>query len=206
MDVPQYPVNLIVAGRKCLVVGGGEVATRKVEGLVACGAAVHVVAPAVDAAIKALPVTWEEREYRRGEAGQYRLAFTATDDPAVNHAVFEDGEAAGVWVNSADDPANCSFTLPALVRQGPLLVTVGTSGHSPALAAWLRGRMEEELGPEYVVLARLLSEQREAIRAEGRPTEGLDWQKALDSGMLELVRAGRVEEAKERLQACLSSS
>jgi precorrin-2 dehydrogenase/sirohydrochlorin ferrochelatase len=206
VDAPLYPVNLILRGRRCLVVGGGEVALRKIEGLVGAEAVVHVVAPAVSADVKAQPVTWEERPYRRGEVAGYRLVVSATDDPAVNRTVFEDGEAAGVWVNAADDPANCSATLPAVSRRGPIVVAVSTGGHSPALSAWLRRRADEELGPEYEVLVRLLSDEREAIRAAGRSTEDLDWQKALESGMLELIKAGQVELARERLQACLSSS
>ena len=95
----------------------------------------------------------EERPYRRGDVAGYRLVVAATDDPATNRAVFEDGEAAGVWVNSADDPASCSFTLPSVVRRGPIMVTVSTGGHSPALATWLRGHVEDELGPEYEILA-----------------------------------------------------
>src|ERR1700694_5354340 len=101
----HYPVNLDLNGRTCLVVGGGPVAVRKVTSLVACGADVTVVAPRVDAAISKLTtVTIERRAYRRGEAAGYRLVITATDDPAVNQSVYDDAEAAGVWVNSADDP------------------------------------------------------------------------------------------------------
>jgi precorrin-2 dehydrogenase / sirohydrochlorin ferrochelatase len=203
VDAPQYPVNLIVRGRPCLVVGGGRVAAQKVRGLLAAGADVRVVATEVADAVKALGVPFEERPYERGEVASYRLAVTATDDPAVNAAVFEDGEAAGVWVNSADDPARCSFTLPAVVRQGPIMIAVSTGGHSPALATWLRRRFELEFGPEYLTLLELLEERRDALREDGVPTEGLTWQEALDSGMLDLVRAGRVAEARERLQACL---
>jgi precorrin-2 dehydrogenase/sirohydrochlorin ferrochelatase len=133
------------------------------------------------------------------------LVITATDDPEVNRAVHDDAERHHVWVNSADDPANCSFTLPSRLRRGPLLVTVSTGGHSPALATWLRRRFEAELGPEFEMLLGILSVERDELRAAGRSTEGLDWQKALDSGMLDLVREGRLAEAKERLQACLSS-
>lgn len=207
LDERCYPVNLRIAGRRCLVVGGGPVALAKAEGLLECGALVDVVAPEAVAELRALPgVTWHARAYDRGEVVGYRLVITATDDPAVNRAVFEDGEAAGVWVNSADDPENCSFILPARVRRGPLLVTVSTSGHSPALASWLRRRFSDELGPEYLTLLTLLSDAREQLRRDGRPTEGLDWQGALDSGMLDLIREGNLAEAKERLQACLSSS
>src|SRR5262249_18684669 len=111
-----------------------------------------------------------------------------------------------VWVNAADDPANCSFTLMSLVRQGDLVVTVGTGGRSPALATYLRDHVRTEMGPEYGVLLDLLSEARADLRAGGRSSEDADWQRALDSGMLDLTRHGKVAEAKELLQPCLSSS
>ena len=204
---PLYPVNLLVAGRRCLVVGGGPVAARKAEGLLACGAEVHVVATEVGPDVRALAgITWEERPYQAGEAAAYRLVMTATGTPDVDALVFTDGEAAGVWVNSADDPAHCSVTLPAVVRRGPVVLTVSTGGHSPALAVWLKERLATQVGPEYEVLAGLLSEERDAVQAAGRSTEDLDWQSALDSDMLDLIRSGRVQQAKERLHACLSSS
>ena len=201
-----YPVTLIVEGLPCLVVGGGVVAARKAAGLVACGARVHVVAPAVGDGVRALALTWEERPYLRGEVAGYRLALAAADDPDVNAAVFADGTAAGVWVNAADDPSHCSFTLPAVVRRGPLTVAVSTDGASPALAAWLRGRLEAELGEEYAVLAALLAAERESARRAGRSSEELNWRGALDSDMLALIRAGQVDVARERLRKCLSSS
>jgi precorrin-2 dehydrogenase/sirohydrochlorin ferrochelatase len=204
---PLYPANLVVEGRPCLVVGGGPVAARKAEGLLACGAEVHVVAERVGPDVRALPgVTWEERSYQPGEVAGYRLAVAATDAEEVNAAVYADAEAAAVWVNSADDPAHCSFTLPSVVRRGSLMVTVSTGGRSPALASWLKARLASELGPEYEVLLDLLATEREAVRAAGRSTEELDWQKALDSDMLDLIREGHVAHARERLQACLSSS
>jgi precorrin-2 dehydrogenase len=202
-----YPVNLLVEGRRCLVVGGGRVALDKVDGLLAAGAEVTVVAPDVDADLATRDgLTIERRRYEAGEVAGYRLAIVATDDPAVNAAVAADAEAAGVWVNAADDPANCSFTLPARVRRGDLLLTVSTGGRSPALAAWTRRRLEAEFGPEWEVLLDLVAEARDEVRDGGRSAEEVDWNAALDSGMLELVRQGRVREAKERLEACLSSS
>ncbi len=221
VDQPLYPVNLVVAGRPCLVVGGGRVALAKVRGLVEAGARVTVVAPEVDAGITELAaatssggggdaadgtVVVEQRPYRPGEVAVYRLAVAATGDPVVNQQVYDDGEAAGVWVNSADDPQRCSVILPARIRQGRLTVTVSTGGHSPAVASWLRERLAAELGPEYDQLIGLLSEARKEVQAQGLGTEQLDWRGALDSGILDLVRAGRLEDAKERLRACLSSS
>jgi precorrin-2 dehydrogenase / sirohydrochlorin ferrochelatase len=203
---PQYPVNLIVKGRPCLVVGGGPVAAQKAAALLACGAEVHVVAEEVGPDVRALAVTWEERSYSLGEVSDYRFVVAAADSAATNAAVFEDGEAAGVWVNSVDDPDHCSATLPAIMRRGSLMVTVSTGGRSPAIASWLKERLATEIGPEYEVLVDLLAAEREAVRANGRSTEGLNWQKALDSDMLELIKNGQVADARERLQACLSSS
>jgi siroheme synthase-like protein len=207
VDEPLYPINLRLSGRRCLVVGGGRVAEGKVRGLLDAGARVTVIAPEVSDAIAAMEgVEWERRSYQPGDLAGYRLAVVATGDPEVNRAVYLEGEASGVWVNAADDPDNCTFTLPARIRRGPLLVTFATGGHSPALASWLRRRYEPEFGPEYEVLIDLLAEVRAELRKQGRSTEGPGWQQALDSGMLDLIREGDLAEAKERLQACLSSS
>jgi precorrin-2 dehydrogenase/sirohydrochlorin ferrochelatase len=206
VEAPLYPANLVVAGRRCLVVGGGHVALGKARELVACGAVVDVVAPAIVDELAGLDVTCHRRGYEPGEAAAYRLVITATDDPAVNRQVFLDGEAHGVWVNAADDTDNCSFTLPSRIRQGPLLVTFATGGVSPALTRWLRTRFEGEFGTEYLTLLELLADERRRLHDAGRPTEGLNWQGALDSGMLEMIREGRLAEAKETLTACLSSS
>ena len=207
IDDPLYPVHLRLAGRRCLVVGGGRVATRKSRGLLDCGAVVTVVAPDVGDELARLDgVTCERRPYRSGDVAGYRLAVAATGDPEVDGEVFRDGERLGVWVNAADDPDHCSAVLPAVVRRGPLVATFSTSGRSPAMATWLRRRYEAEFGPEHLLLLDLLAEERDRLRRDGRPTEGLDWQRALDSGMLDLVRGGNLAEAKERLEACLSSS
>ena len=207
MKAPSYPVNLVVDGRPCLVVGGGRVAARKVAGLRDSGARVHVLAPSVDDELKDAPgVTWEERPYRAGDAAGYRLVIAATDDRSVNGDVAADAERQGVWVNSADDPERCSFILPSVVRRGPLLISVSTSGRSPAVARWLRERLDEEIGPEYEVLLDLVASERDAMKAVGRSTEDADWRAALDSDMLDLIRSGQLTQARERLQACLSSS
>jgi siroheme synthase-like protein len=205
-----YPVNLVVAGRRCVVVGAGRIAARKVDGLLAAGADVHVVAPRLGDQVRAWRdegrITVAERAFQSGDLDGAWLATAATDDHVANHAVFEAGDSRGVWVNSADDPDNCSFTLMSVIRRGDLVVTVGTGGRSPALATWLKERITAELGPEYETLVELLSDARDAMQAEGRSTEDADWKRALDSGMLDLIRAGRVADAKELLRSCLSSS
>jgi precorrin-2 dehydrogenase/sirohydrochlorin ferrochelatase len=203
----QYPVNLVLDGRQCLVVGGGNVARRKVEGLMACGARVRVVAPRIDPGLRLLAeVAFDERRWLAEDLDGVWLVIAATDDPAVNAAVYDAGQRAGIWVNGADDPANCSFTLPSVVRRGDLQVAVSTGGRSPALSTWLRRRIEGEIGPEYAVLLDILATERDGLKAAGRSTEGLDWNSALDSDMLDLIRTGDLAHARERLQTCLSSS
>lgn len=199
-----YPVSLVVAGKRCVVVGGGSVAVRKVTGLLEAGAEVLVVAPDICEQIRALPVERAERPYRRGDLDEAWLVIAATDDTEVNRQVAADGHDARVWVNAADDPEACAFTLPAVLRRGPVTVSVSTGGHSPALAGWLRDQVADLLGPEIGRLAQLLSEARDELQAAGRSTEGLDWRRALDSDMLDLIRTGRMAQARERLQACLS--
>jgi siroheme synthase-like protein len=206
LDAPIYPVALVLRGRRCLVVGGGHVAERKADGLLAAGAEVHVVATEIQPAMKTLAglASLEQRPYRRGEAGGYWLVVAATGDPATNQAIYDDGEAARVWVNSADDPDRCSFILPAVARQGPVTVAVSTSGYSPALASWLKAHFAAQMGPELAELAQLLADMRARLKAAGRSTENVDWRSGLDWAMLDLIRDGRQAEAKERLEACLS--
>ena len=199
-----YPVNLCLAGQPVLVVGGGPVAARKVEALLRAGAHPTVVSPtAVDAISEHPGVAWQRRPYRSGEAGSYRLVVTATSDPAVNAQVARDCEAANVFVNSADDPANCTFTLPSVVRRGDLQVAVSTGGRSPALARWLRRRIEREIDSGYRALLELLAETRAETKAAHGTSEVPGWEAALDDGLLELVRIGRIDEARSRLRSHL---
>jgi siroheme synthase-like protein len=205
-----YPVNLLVRGRRVVVVGGGRIAARKIEPLLAAGAEVTVVAPHIDDEVRG----WADhgrcsvvvRVFESSDLDGAWLAFTATDDPSVNRAVFAAAEERRIWVNSADDPDNCSFTLMSVVRRSDLVLAIGTGGRSPALASYLRRTLGEEIGPEYATLLDLLSDAREAMRAAGRSTEDADWQQAFRSGIVELVRAGQIDEAKELLSRCLSSS
>jgi len=205
-----YPVNLLVRGRRVVVVGAGRIAARKIEPLLAAGAVVEVIAPSVGSAVRgwadAGRLALTERAFEATDLDGAWLALTATDVPEVNAAVHQAGEAGRVWVNSADDPDNCAFTLMSLFRRGDLVISVGTGGRSPALAAQLRRRLEEEIGPEYETLVEVLSEAREELRSTGRSSENADWQSAFDGGIVELVRTGRVDEARELLRTCLSSS
>ena len=177
----MYPVVLRLDGRRCLVVGGGGVAWRKVQGLLAAGAFVTVVAPVVDAELRAAAagaggrLTIETRPYQEQDLAGAWLAIVATDDAAVQQQVFDDGERSGVWVNAADDPARCALFLPAVHRRDPVIVAVSTQGASPALAGWLRDRLAAALPPRLEELVAAVAAERDAVRASGRSTEGLDW-------------------------------
>jgi siroheme synthase-like protein len=199
-DHRSYPVVLDLTGRRCLVVGGGATAARKAVDLLTCGAEVTVVAPDLDPALERLAVDRQRRPYRPGEAAQYRLVLTTTGVEAVDRQVFDDAEAAGVWVNSVDDPAHCSFFLPSISRDDPVTVAVSTSGTSPALASWLRHRIEGTVQDAAAgSLALLLAEARQALLDSGRPTAGVDWRSLLDGPLPELVRLGRWPEARRLL-------
>lgn len=208
---PPFPVNLRLLDRAVLVVGAGNVAWRKTEGLLASGAVVTVVGPEVHPELDRLvshhedpsipgSLTIEKRRYTSGEVASYMLAVTCTDDPEVNARVHRDGVVAGVWVNSADDPDNCDFTLVSVVRQGELQLTISTEGRSPALAMWLRKRFEREFDASWAGLLDLLAD----VRAEARATLGTSeihgWLDALDDGLHGLVVEGRIDEAHERLR------
>lgn len=150
----MYPIMLSLAGRRCLVVGGGGVALRKVLGLLAEDATVRVVAPETEPGMDKLEsegrITLERRPYRSGEAGDgYWLVFAATDVREVNEEIFADAEKAGVWANIADVPDLCSFHLPGRVRRGSLEIAIASGGHAPFLTRRLRQVFEERIGPEW---------------------------------------------------------
>ena len=184
-----YAVNLDLNGRRALVVGGGAVAARKVRGLLAAGAQVTVVAPEAVAEIT--------------DDLSYRLAVTTTGDPTVDGQVYWDAEAADVWLNSADDPEHCSFTLPAVTTHDDLQVAVSTNGRSPAVAAWLRRTIDGAIGPEHATVLTLASEVRTELRTAAGSTESAGWEAALDDHLLELVRAGDLDSARRRIRSAV---
>jgi len=172
----DYPIILDLAGVPVLVVGGGRVALRKIVGLLHAGAAVRVVAPEAIDAVRALPVQLELRTYQPTDLDGARLVLTATDDPAVNATVAADAARRGIWVNAADDPANCTFTLPAIARDEAVTVAVSTGGASPALASHLRdeiGRLLGDVGAGQA--ATTLAAQRAELHDQGTSTESIDW-------------------------------
>ena len=160
---------LVLEGRPCLVVGGGPVGLEKVEGLLACGAKVTLVAPD---AVEELPsyadegsISWERREYRSSDLDGMFLAIAATSITELNTAVHDDAERRPMLVNVVDVPPLCNFILPAIVRTGPLAIAISTSGASPALAKRMKREIAEQYGEPYARLAMLLNEEREWAKA-----------------------------------------
>lgn len=177
----EYPVYLDLRDVPVLVVGAGPVAARKVAGLAAAGALVCVVAPAVSTALdRTLVAELREKPFDADDLEGVRLVVTATGDGDVDAAVAAAAGHAGIWVNAADQPEDCSFILPAIARNGPLSVAVSTGGASPALARRLRDHAAALLSDEVVALARDLAAERARVRAAGGSTEDVDWNPAID--------------------------
>lgn len=171
----QFPINLNLTDRPVLVVGGGRIAHRKVQQLLACHADVTVIAPHVIDELEQLNVRILRRAYAPGDLVGFRLVITATGQVVVDQHIFDEAEERGIWVNSADDPDRCTFTLPAVHRQGPVMVTVSTGGASPALSSWIRSHLATLIGPEFAELAAELAFRRTSVRKAGVSTEDIDW-------------------------------
>jgi precorrin-2 dehydrogenase/sirohydrochlorin ferrochelatase len=193
------PILVDLAGRRCLVVGGGAVAARKAETLLAADARVTVVAPEIGdeltrLAARDVRVALERRPYRHGDLDGAALAFAATDDPDVQERVSRDGRASGVLVNAVDEPERCSFVMPAVLDRDPLLVAVSTSGASPALARRIRDDLAAALGPEYDAAVRHLAALRARYRP-GRPRQQA-FVELVSGGLIEALRASDDERVR----------
>lgn len=160
-----YPININIQGRRCLMVGGGGVALRKIKGLLEAGAGVHVVSPKILDEIKRLPVKVFERAFRESDVDSAALVIAATDDADVNARVAAAAQLLNVPVNVADQPGLCSFFMPAVVRRGPLVISVSTSGASPAMAKIIRKQLEEEYSDIYGDFIEIVGSFRERIIA-----------------------------------------
>jgi precorrin-2 dehydrogenase / sirohydrochlorin ferrochelatase len=215
LETPFYIACLKLSGRRCLVVGGGDVGLEKVEGLLACGGDVTVIAPDAHPALRELAsegtIRWEERPY--AGAADLEGAFmviAATDDSEVNIGVYEDAEARAMLVNVVDVPPLCNFILPAIVRTGPLAIAISTAGASPALAKRMKREISELFGEEYARLAVMLNDARGWAKAT-LPT--YDDRKEFFEGIVNgdpdpvvLIRDGRESEVLALIEAAKQST
>lgn len=164
-----YPVALNLAGRRCVIVGGGRVATRKAHDLLMCGAEIIVISPTLSAELTAdaqrAALTWRAELYRAGVLADLHpmLVFAATDSSAVNRAIVDECHALRIWVNVADSTTTGDFATMAARRQPPLTVALSTGGASPALAAYLKQRLADVIGAEYALLAQWLGDLRPTV-------------------------------------------
>jgi precorrin-2 dehydrogenase / sirohydrochlorin ferrochelatase len=164
LETPLYVACLRLEGRRCLVVGGGAVGLEKVEGLLACGAEVRLVAPAAIGPLEELAaersIRWERRPFAPPDLDGAFLAIAATGDTEVNIGVYEEAERRAMLVNVVDVPPLCNFILPAIVRSGPLAIAISTAGASPALAKRMKREIGEHYGGPYARLAEILNDSR----------------------------------------------
>jgi precorrin-2 dehydrogenase / sirohydrochlorin ferrochelatase len=208
LETPFYIACLRLSGRRCVVIGGGDVGLEKVEGLLACDGEVTLIAPEAHPELVQLAlegsIRWEQRGYESGDLDAALIAIAATDDTDLNVRVFEDAEARSMLVNVVDVPPLCNFILPAIVRTGPLAVAISTAGASPALAKRMKREIGELFGEPYAALAVLLNEARGW--AKGTLPTYQDRKEFFESIVngdpdpIELLRAGDVQAVRDLIE------
>jgi precorrin-2 dehydrogenase / sirohydrochlorin ferrochelatase len=197
--MPYLPIFLDVTGRKCVVVGGGDVAARKVESLLEADAAVTVISPHLSAELEALAarglIVHTARNYQSGDMNGCAIVYAATDDPGLHLEIAAEARALGIPLNVADVPELCTFIAPAVVKRGALRVAISTSGASPAFAARMRRTLEKEFGAEYAIVLEVLRAARRFARAsEIAPAERMRRLNGLaNSALPDAIAAGDIE-------------
>lgn len=204
-----YPVCLNITGKLCVVVGGGDVAERKVNGLLIEKARVRVISPEVTTRLAELTARreceWRQKAYATGDLDGAFLVFAATDSSDVQQQIFRDADSQGVLVNVIDSPEQCSFQVPATVQRGDLTLAVSTAGKSPAVAAMVRRHLDDQYGWEYAQLLQLMGELRGKVIAVGDTSaeRKILFQNILHDDIIEWIRAGRWDRVQNHLQEVL---
>ena len=200
-----YPINLNITGQLCVVIGGGGVATRKINSLLSCDARVRVISPELSTGVKQLldknTLEWIPRAYVTGDLQGATLAFALTDHPEVQQQIATEAKERGIPVNIGDNPDGCTFQTAATVRRGDLLISISTGGGSPALAATIRKELELHYGPEYGDLVRLLSMIRQLTVGQDSSPENqkLLLERLLQTNVLSLLRKKDWQLLQEKL-------
>lgn len=210
--MPVYPVNLQLAGRRCAVVGGGSVAERKVDSLLAARAQVTVIGPDLTPELCRLQaagqITHVAENYRPGMLQQFFIVICATNRTEVNRMAAEEAKRAGALVNVVDDGAFSDFTVPAQVIRGDLLLTVSTGGKSPGLSRLLREELAGHYGTEYGLYLDLVAALRDKVRdgLAGPKDREVFWRQVFDHEILALLKQGKVKEAEEKIKHAVGCS
>jgi precorrin-2 dehydrogenase/sirohydrochlorin ferrochelatase len=195
-----YPVFWNIKGKICVVVGGGEVALRKAERLLECGAKVSIISPKLSSELAELKnkkiITHIASEYSDNLIDKAALIIGATNDEKTNTRISKDARTRSIPVNIVDDPKKCDFILPSVVQRGDLAITIGTGGKSPALARYLREELEQQYGREYEILLNILGNLREKMGKNSGI--GKDWFTSLMAlGILDFIRAKDIKKVKK---------
>ncbi|HOK54246.1 MAG TPA: bifunctional precorrin-2 dehydrogenase/sirohydrochlorin ferrochelatase [Armatimonadota bacterium] len=197
-----YPINIDLSGKKALVVGGGQVALRKIKTLLEAGALVTVVSPEVVPDILEFANSGKIelilRGYETGDLTGSAIAIAATDDQEVNARISRDCQAANILINVVDSPELCSFIVPAVIKRGDLTISISSAGKSPALVKRIREKIEEVIGPEYKELAELMGEIRQLAKEQLNSQAEREklFKQMLDSDILKLIQSGQYAEAR----------
>jgi precorrin-2 dehydrogenase/sirohydrochlorin ferrochelatase len=208
-----YPITLVgLEEARCVVVGGGEVAARKVDALRQAGARPVVISPVLCEALHRQAESGQieaiQREYQAGDLFGARLVVAATNDATTNDAIWHEAQSVGCLTNIVDDPAHCNFYVPASVRRGHLTISVSTGGSSPMLARRIRETLEQQFDSAYEPYLALLGELRPLIREQVKDPARRKalWEALLDSDIVELLRSGNPVAARERAQQIIEAS
>lgn len=201
---PYYPIFLNIRDRKCMVIGGGQVALRKVKSLLECGAEVKLISPSLcpelDTLAESRTIGVIRKSYQAGDLQGAFIVIAATDSSDINSEIAKECHNIGVWVNVVDNAEESDFILPSSLHRGSLTIAVATSGRSPALSRKIRMLLEREFDEEYASMVLLIEEVRAKIKRQGIKVNEDDWQKALDLDLiLELIKQGDDEKAKATL-------
>jgi precorrin-2 dehydrogenase / sirohydrochlorin ferrochelatase len=202
-----YPAMLNIAGKTCVVIGGGETAARKISGLLEAGAAVTVISPEIIPGIQQMlgGIHWEQQPYTPGQIMNLLpvLVFAATDDPTTNQQIVQEARSVGAFVNSVDGSAGSDFTNMAVVRRHPLTIGIHTGGAAPGLAKHLKVKIAEAVGEEYVILARWLDNLRPNARdqLDSQAQRHQLYEAIIASDVLPLLRQGQTDNAYHEFQS-----
>lgn len=195
-----YPINLDIRDKTCLVVGGGGVGTRKAKGLIGCGAIVILISPEASKTLiefaDAGKIGWKQRAYQSSDLDGVFLVIGATDNDALNRQIHSDAQQRGILCNVADNPELCNFILPSTVRRGDLIISVSTSGKSPAFAKFIRKELEKQFDSQYGNFVQLMGAIRKQLLAESHAPQAHKalFGRLIEEGLLQLMKTGQTED------------